>query len=198
MNFQQLASAVPKYYANHPVYQSVWYGGKEIVHGSRDNMFPRMNKIRKEDIKDKIVVDIGCNLGAASFWAIENGAKECYGFDVAKEGIDLANLIAQEVGANCHFDVADFGKPQKKYGDVAFCFACVDDITKENDEKRIILRDNLLQYDIIYFETHLKNTFPNWNLPQIIRDAFNVEYLGETGEGGYFTRDFYRLTHKND
>ena len=96
MDFQKLASEVPKYYDNHPVYQSVWVGGKEIVHGTRDNMFPRMEKIRLDDIKGKVVVDIGCNLGAASFWALDNGAKSVIGYDVAEAGIDLANLIAKE------------------------------------------------------------------------------------------------------
>ena len=195
MDFQKLAREVPKYYENHPVYQSVWVKGKEIVHGTRDNMFPRMSKIRLEDIKGKVVVDIGCNLGAASFWALDNGAKEAWGFDVAKEGIELANLIAIEHDIPARFKVGDFGVPHKKYGDVAFCFACVDDITKENDDKRRVLRDNLLKYDVVYFETHLKHTFNNWGLPDIIKDAFKCEYLGETGEGG-LKRDFYRMVKK--
>ena len=196
MDFQKLASEVPKYYSNHPVYQSVWVGGQEIVHGTRDNMFPRMEKVRLEDIKGKVVVDIGCNLGAASFWALDNGAKSAIGFDVASEGIALANLIAKEFDLAAKFHVGDFGVSHKKYGDVAFCFACVDDITKENDYKRKILRDNLLKYDVVYFETHLKHTFNNWGLPTIIADAFDCEYLGETGEGG-LKRDFYRMVCKS-
>jgi len=195
IDFQELAKQVPRYYDMHPVYQSVWYKGEQIIKGTRDDMHKRMSLIRLEDIKDKVVVDIGCNLGAASIWAIENGAKSCVGFDVAKEGIDLANTIAKELDIKCRFEVADYGVPQKKMGDIAFCFACVDDITKEDDNKRKILRDNLLEYDIVYFETHLKNSFPNWSIPDIIKDAFEVEYLGETGEGG-LRRDFYRLTHK--
>lgn len=196
MDFQKIASEVPRYYEMHPVYQSVWVGGKEIVRGTRDNMFPRMSKIRLEDIKGKVVVDIGCNLGAASFWALDNGAKSVVGYDVAEAGIELANLIAKEYNLPAKFHVGDFGVPQKKVGDVAFCFACVDDITKENDDKRRVLRDNLLKYDMVYFETHLKHTFNNWGLPSIIKDAFDCEYLGETGEGN-LKRDFYRLTCKS-
>lgn len=60
----------------------------------------------------------------------------------------------------------------------------------------MILRDNLLTYDVVYFETHLKHTFPNWNLPDIIKDAFDCEYLGETGENN-LKRDFYRMTCKS-
>lgn len=195
MDLQKLAENVPRWY-HFPVYQSVWFGGKELIKGGRDNMFPRMNKIRKEDIKDKVVVDIGCNLGAASFWAIENGAKKVKGFDVVPEGIELSNKIAKELNVDCEFAVQGFGVPLPKFGDVAFCFACSDDITKENDDKKQILADNLKHYDIVYFETHLKGTFPNWNMPQQVKNAFNVEYLGETGEGGYHTRDFYRLTRK--
>jgi SAM-dependent methyltransferase len=199
INFQELAKQVPRYYTMHEVYQSVWYGGREIIKGSRDNMFPRMKKIKKEDIKDKVVVDIGCNLGASSFWAIENGAKECVGLDVARDGIDLANTIAKELNVNCRFEVQDFGVPLEKKGDVAFCFACHDDISKDGKRDQQLL-NNLKKYDIIYFETHLKNSldgfekpFLNWDVPQIIKDNFNLEYLGETGEGN-LKRDFYKLT----
>ena len=193
MNFQKLAEKVPKWY-HFPVYQSIWFNGEQIVKGGRDDMSKRMSLIRKEDIKGKTIIDIGCNLGAASFWAIENGAKWCEGIDVVPEGIELANKIAKELKVNCSFKVADFGVPQIKNGDVAFCFACHDDIAKEDPKKQKVLLDNLKQYPVIYFETHLKGTFDNWDIPKLIKDNFNCEYLGETGEGGYFTRDFYRLT----
>ena len=193
IDFQELAKQVPKYYSMHEVYQSIWFGGEEIVKGTRDDMRVRMNLIRKEDIKDKVVVDIGCNTGASSFWAIENGAKSCVGFDVAKEGIEFANFLAKELDVKCRFGIADYGEPQKKLGDVAFCFACHDDIAHKDETKQKILLDNLKKYDIIYFETHLKGTFDNWNMPKIIRDNFNVEYLGETGEGNLH-RDLYRLS----
>ncbi|NTW90569.1 MAG: class I SAM-dependent methyltransferase [Erysipelotrichaceae bacterium] len=192
MNFQQLAEEVPKWY-HFSVYQSVWFNGQEIIKGGRDNMFPRMEKIRLEDIKDKTVVDIGCNLGAASFWSIENGAKSCIGVDVAKEGIELANKIAEELKVNCKFKVGSFDDNQEKMGDVAFCFACHDDIAKEDLKRQQVLLDNLKKYDVIYFETHLKNSFDNWDMPQLIKDNFKCEYLGETGDK-ILKRDFYRLT----
>lgn len=192
MNYQELAEKVPRWY-HFTVYQSIWFGGKEIVKGGRDDMRKRMNLIRKEDIKGKTVVDIGCNLGAASFWAIENGAKGCAGIDVVPEGIDLANKIAEELKVNCEFKVVDFGVPQVKNGDVAFCFACHDDIAKEDPKRQQVLLDNLKKYPVVYFETHLKGTFGNWDMPKVIKEAFNCEYLGETGEG-VLKRDFYRLT----
>jgi len=192
LNFQELARQVPKYYEMHNVYQSVWVGGKEIIKGTRDNMFARLNKINKADIKDKVVVDIGCNLGASSFWAIENGAKECVGFDVAKEGIALANTIAKAYNLNCSFHVQDFGVKIPKRGDIAFCFACHDDISKDGKRDAQLL-ENLKHYDIVYFETHLKHSFGNWDMPQLIKDNFKCEYLGETGEGS-LKRDLYRLT----
>lgn len=191
MNFQQLAEQVPKWY-NFPVYQSIWFGGQQIVKGGRDDMRKRMSLIRKEDIKGKTVVDIGCNLGAASFWAIENGAKACIGVDVVKEGIELANKIAEELKVNCKFEVGTFDKPQDIKGDIAFCFACHDDVAKEDLKRQQVLLDNLKKYKIVYFETHLKNSFDNWNIPSTILNNFKCEYLGETGEG-VLRRDFYRL-----
>lgn len=194
IDLQKLAEQVPKWY-HFPVYQSVFFGGKEIIKGGRNGL-GKMSLIRKEDIKDKVVVDIGCNLGMASFWAIENGAKQCKGYDVVLEGIELSNRIAKELNVNCQFEVQDFGVPVEKKGDIAFCFACSDDITKENEAKKQILLENLKHYEIVYFETHLKGAFPNWNMPSCIRDYFNCEYLGETHGEGNFKRDFYRLTHK--
>ncbi len=192
MNFQKLAEQVPKWY-HFPVYQSIWFGGEQIVKGGRDDMRKRMSLIRKEDIKGRVVVDIGCNLGAASFWAIENGAKACIGIDVVKEGIELANKIAEELKVNCQFSVASFDVPQVKNGDIAFCFACHDDIAKEDPKRQQVLLDNLKKYPVIYFETHLKDSFDNWDMPKLIKDNFKCEYLGETGEG-VLKRDFYRLT----
>lgn len=191
MNFQELAESVPKWY-EYPVYQSIWFKGEQIVRGGRDDMGKRMSLIRKDDIKDKVVVDIGCNLGAASFWAIENGAKKCIGFDVVPEGINVANKIAEGLGVNCEFRVGSFDNKQDKVGDVAFCFACHDDIAKEDIERQKVLLDNLKKYPVVYFETHLKMTFNNWDMPKLIRDNFKCEYLGETGEGN-LKRDFYRL-----
>lgn len=191
MNYQQLAEEVPKWY-HFPVYQSIWFGGKEIVKGGRDDMRKRMALIRKEDIKGKTVVDIGCNLGASSFWAIENRAKNTIGYDVVKEGIEVANKIAKDLNVNCEFKVGDFGVEHDKVGDVAFMFACHDDIAKEDKKKQQILLDNLKKYPVIYFETHLKETFDNWDMPKLIKEAFKCEYLGETGEGE-LKRDLYRL-----
>lgn len=192
MNFQKLAEEVPKWY-HFPVYQSIWFNGEEIVKGGRDDMRKRMSLVRKEDIKGKTVIDIGCNLGAASFWAIENGAKSCIGVDVVTEGIELANKIAEELKVNCSFKVGSFDKKQDIKGDIAFCFACHDDIAKEDPKRQQVLLDNLKQYPVIYFETHLKGTFNNWDMPKLIKDNFNCEYLGETGDE-ILKRDFYRLT----
>lgn len=196
IDLQKLAEQVPKWY-HFPVYQSVFFGGKEIIKGGRNGL-GKMSLIRKEDIKDKVVVDIGCNLGMASFWAVENGADGCFGYDVVQEGLDLANKIADKLKVNCLFVLKDYSKPQPKMGDVAFCFACSDDITKEDKNKQQILLDNLKKYDIIYWETHLKGSFNNWDIPQIIKDYFNCEYLGETHGEANYKRDFYRLTHKQN
>lgn len=196
IDLQKLAEQVPKWY-HFPVYQSVFFGGKEIIKGGRNGL-GKMSLIRKDDIKDKVVVDIGCNLGAASFWAIENGAKQCKGYDVVPEGIELSNKIAKELGVNCQFEVQDFGVPVEKKGDVAFCFACSDDIIKEDKNKQQILLDNLKLYDVVYWETHLKGSFSNWGIPDIIKEAFDTEYLGETHGEGSYKREFYRLTHKQN
>ena len=77
---QQIAEKVPNFFGDIGVYQSIYFKGKKIVQGHRDNIKDRMNLIRKEDIKDKVVVDIGSNIGASSIWAVDNGAKKAIGF----------------------------------------------------------------------------------------------------------------------
>jgi hypothetical protein len=185
---QQLAEKVPNFFEDIGVYQSIYYKGEKIVKGHRDNIIDRMNLIRKKDIKDKVVVDIGSNIGASSIWAVDNGAKKAIGFEVVPERVDAGNKIAKELGINCEFRCESFAKPMPKLGDVAFCFAVHDDIG--NDK---VLLENLKKFDVVYFETHLKESFKNWDMPKNIREYFKVEKLGTiTGED--FERDFYRLT----
>jgi hypothetical protein len=190
INLQKIAEQVPAFFTNIGVYQTIYFQGKKIVKGHRDNIIDRMNLIRKEDIKDKVIVDIGSNIGASSIWAVDNGAKKAIGFEVVPERVEASNKIAQALNLNCEFRLEGFNKEHPKLGDVAFCFAVHDDIG--NDD---ILVKNLKKFDVIYFETHLKGSFKNWDMPKKVREAFKVELLGTiTGED--FERDFYRLCQK--
>jgi hypothetical protein len=190
VNLQEIADKVPAFFTNIGVYQSIYFKGKKVVKGDRDNIIDRMNLIDLKDIKGKVVVDIGSNIGASSIWAVDNGAKKAIGFEVVPERVEASKKIAEALGLNCEFRLEGFDKEHPKLGDTAFCFAVHADIN--NDD---VLVKNLKKFDVIYFETHLKGSFDNWDMPKKVREAFNVEFLG-TIIGEAYPRDLYRLCQK--
>jgi predicted RNA methylase len=169
-------------------YQSIFWKGETLFKGGRDEeLIKRFNFIRLEDIKDKIVVDIGCNIGSSCLLAVENGAKKAYGFDIEPGLIKTAQEIANELKANCEYIVADYGKLQEKVGDTIFCFAVDSYLDTE------ILAQNLKQYDVVYFETHGNRTnAPAYDIPdEIKREFLKQQYLGMVGTNNKRT---FRLT----
>lgn len=55
-------------------YQSVWYKGKCLVTGRRQDQVKRHKLILPDDLKGKRVYDFGCNIGASCVLAHESGA----------------------------------------------------------------------------------------------------------------------------
>ena len=46
--------------------------------------------LRKEDFKNKIILDAGCGIGRNSFWPLKYNAKEVVAFDYSKETVAIA------------------------------------------------------------------------------------------------------------
>ncbi len=98
--------------------------------GSKCTWFPRYQQIREvglqgqrmqepryteiydfSNLKDKMVVDFGGNLGQAAIEAYFNGAKKIYNFDYQKCVVDTGNKISEIMGFNIEHNRIDFNLP---------------------------------------------------------------------------------------
>jgi len=89
-----------------PRYQEI----REVALDGQRKQVPRYTQVYDfRFLKDKKVVDLGCNIGQATLEAFFNGAKEVYGFDYQPEAIQTARSI---VDAMCiediKYDTIDF------------------------------------------------------------------------------------------
>lgn len=86
---------------------------------NRDIEVPAMIKIIG-DVKNKVILDMGCGFGDHSQKLSQKGAKKIIGFDLSKELIKFAN--EQDI-PNCKFEVGDMGEKLKyksNYFDIVF------------------------------------------------------------------------------
>src|SRR5690606_7029287 len=92
--FMAKVNNVPtEFYGTKPLnrpYQSIFLGGKEIIQGRRRDTYERMQRIRPEDLRQKRVIDLGCNFGMSSYIASELGAADVVGVDANPKIISAA------------------------------------------------------------------------------------------------------------
>jgi len=67
-----------------------------------------------EDIKDKIVFDLGCGTGIFAIGATLTGAKKVVGFDIDKKSIEIAKKYAKEKFLSIKFLVKDVSDIKEK------------------------------------------------------------------------------------
>ena len=90
-----------------PRYQEI----KEVRLVGQRKQVPRYTEIYDFSfLKDKIVVDFGCNIGQAVLEAYFHGAKRVYGYDYQEEAINTAKLIGKTLNIEnvVTFDTIDF------------------------------------------------------------------------------------------
>lgn len=93
-------------------YQSYILGGK-YIEGSRDTLY-RFDKMQVEkDLKDKTVVDLGCQIGNMCAECYSRGARHITGIDHEQDYIDCARDLARYNGMQINYqrmDLSDTGK----------------------------------------------------------------------------------------
>ncbi len=165
-------------------YHSIFYNGQELIKGRRRDTLERMSMIDKRDIKDKIILDVGCNVGAGTILAAEYGATKVWGVDVDKHLLTAAIRLNTLFGFPCYYKHIDVGKSPLPYCDTAFVFA-VDQHINDNEGLSKSLKDSVSQ--VVYFETHRRGT-----MPTLIKEIFStVDLIGKLGN-----RKFYRCEMK--
>lgn len=121
-------------------YQSVFWDGREIVEGRR-----RDTLTRHEAIGETNVLDLGCNIGAATILAGGHGV------DSSSRLVTSAWRLAAFCASPATFEVADLNAVSFK-AETVFCFAVVAHLTKLG-----ALRKTLARASTVYFE---ENTGP--------------------------------------
>ena len=157
-------------------YNSIFYKGRPLLYGRRNDIYERLNLMDEKDIYDKEIIDFGCNFGASTFAAIEKGAKKALGLEYEPEIVTSAirfNIIFQYA---CDFKVCDLSQEVNidRMYDTGFCFS-IDKHVKNNSN----LTKNIVNHvkNTLYFETH-----SNSDVPYDLKKNFKkIKFLGNTG-----------------
>jgi 2-polyprenyl-3-methyl-5-hydroxy-6-metoxy-1,4-benzoquinol methylase len=168
-------------------YQSIFYQGKRIIEGRRQDIEMRSLMIDKRDLLGKSVIDLGCNLGMSLLPIFDNGVTEALGIEINEKiitcAIRLNVLFGLPIRYKCH-DLSQLLNIDRKYH-TGFVFS-IDQHVKNN---RMLAKNikNLVS-DVVYFETHQKE-----NIPEEISEIFDqIDYISET----YNNRQLYRCFMK--
>jgi len=127
-------------------------------------------------IKDKLVVDLGCNTGAMLTYAKQLGAGRCCGYDNDLKAIEFARKLHDFLGyENSYFEYQDINKLDKLSlkNSILFCFA----ISKWVEYDHLIKLLSESDAEIIFFED---NKHFNRVIPDII-PGYDCEFTGFSG-----------------
>jgi hypothetical protein len=176
-------------------YQSIHLAGKLVVKGHRTDMLQRMEKVNREDIQGKSILDLGCSIGMSAFLAAERGAKRVVGVDVcpriASTAVGLNAFFAQPAefvqhDLNSSLSIGEF--------DTAFCFSVADQL-KTHDGLVQTIRSSVRK--VVYFEGDAETTERDY--PQILTTELfsDVTLLGHNRDGNHSRksrRPFYKCS----
>jgi len=116
-------------------YQSIFINRKIVRNGRRDDIYDRLDLLPRDILKQKTILDVGCNIGMNAIGAFKSGARKVVGLEASKMMVNFATRFA--VFNDC-------------YPDVEFRQFNVDRDMLPNDEK----------YDVAFMLSihhHLKN-----------------------------------------
>ena len=159
--------------------------------GSKCTWFPRYQQIREvglqgqrvqepryteiydfSNLKDKIVVDFGGNLGQAAIEAYFNGAKKIYNFDYQKCVVDTGNKISEIMGFNIEHNTIDFNLP-----------------TFEEDVYKVVKDWDWTIYQAIYRTKEIVDV--NKSFTFIVENTKEGMYFEGNGDARIDTPEFY-------
>lgn len=162
-------------------YQSIYDGDKLLVEGRRSDIKERIDMIDPADLRGKSLLELGCNIGANCFCAIQVGATSAVGIDVPGL-IDVALRLNCYFNYNCRFEALDLNDPLTgiEPADVMFCFSVYKHI---NNKKALI--DTIMNKTkkILFFEGHGNTTLEDYQ-DLLNKDNFkSIELIGHTRNG---------------
>ncbi len=152
-------------------YQTHTWGGKIIIDGIMGD--EKNSYISIDDIKEKIILDLGCATGATCLWAAENGAKHVIGIDKEHLNIQIFNELAGIAGCSHNTYVYDlkYKLPEKIIDtkiDTVFCFA----ITQYIGYRKIW--EEVPSAKVVYIMGGVDSNYTEENLSD---DLYKAEFL---------------------
>lgn len=166
-------------------YQSVYIDGQAILKGRRRDLKERYEHIAQQDLKRKLIVDFGSNIGSSSLLAAED-ADYVLGVEYNPKLVTVAIRINTILAKQCDFQSDDLSKPQSynRSFDTGFCFSLDKHVSDDTMLARNIAATGV---DVLYFETHSNST-----IPESIRSmANNIDFITSTGT--HARRELYRI-----
>lgn len=159
-------------------YQSITDDDETLLEGRRTDLEERARLIDPEDVRDRTIVDFGCNLGMALHCVARHGFREAVGIEasraIALAAIRLNVIFARPIRFRLH-DLAcplDLGRRH----DTGFAFS-IDRHVKNDEALADNLRRNVAR--VVYFETHAKD-----DIPRPIASVFRqIDFRGDTFSG---------------
>ena len=127
------------------VYIPVYAGGEVLYDGNRRKHQNQHIRLQHLDVKDKTVLDMGCNIGYISNYCARNGATQVVGVDLKQNLIDVCNYIKEiDNISNVEFICEEKRYVEQNWGD-KFSFPFDVGLNMSNHGVDITVR-NLKQY----------------------------------------------------
>lgn len=162
---------------------------KVILDGRRNDLIKRHEIIMDwVSLKDKIVMDLGCNTGSSGILCLNSGAKKIYNIDISERLLSSAIKLAVLFNKSdvdflqCNLSEERFMLDCK--ADIAFCFSIHSHV---NNNKLLTenMNYNLKENAKLIFETHKKGE----RIPAEILEKFRILDFNENLKN----RDLYLL-----
>lgn len=162
------------------IYTSYSLGDFQVLpEEAQRNSDKRLKKLRINisDLKNKSLLDLGCNTGGMLFAAQQFCPLYSYGYEIDEDKVEIANKIARYNGLfSIKFVQADIDELNLKMKfDIVFCFA-IESHVKDKDHLYNLL--NSVTSDTLYFEGNA-TTIKEDVIYQLLSHGFKyVRYLG--------------------
>jgi hypothetical protein len=175
-------------------YQSVWHEREELVIGRRRDLYERLDMVRAEDLQDKAVLDVGCNIGINCYLAIEFGAARATGIDRA-ELVEAATRLNGFYDRPCQFVSGDLDGelPIEGAFDTVFVFAVLGHLTSIDALLRTVVKSGART---VYVETHRQGEDQGALAGFLSAPVFcRTDFIGsraERNEPAHCVRRYYR------
>ncbi|MDR3181331.1 MAG: class I SAM-dependent methyltransferase, partial [Planctomycetaceae bacterium] len=166
-----------------------------ILKGRRYDILERFNKIALQDIREKNVLDLGCNIASSSHLAWFYGANSVLGCEYSSNISKTALRISTALGSRIDIVVQDLGEPlnlNKKF-DTIFAFSIYFHIKNKEMFAENIL-NNLAANGVVYFEGHERTSEKDYE--SLFKHFQSIELIGHNADGIHskkYSRPFWEL-----